>query len=139
MRSTRGTSRQLRSRLSLNGRSKWIGVAGGHAPQNSKARSATPNRPLRVAGLLCLEEWRGDRQRHAVRLRIVAIGQDDHAQVALRIAHDDVAESDALAGMPERLARDAPAEAVLDRRIVGPGPWREGEFARRVAQQAVVV
>src|SRR4051794_28851002 len=80
-----------------------------------------------------------DGERHPVRLRIVAVGQHDHAQVRFRITHDHIAKTDGLAGMPQRGACDAPAETVLDLVIVGFRPWRERKLSRSVAEQAVVV
>src|SRR6185312_9777294 len=83
----------------------------------------------------------GDRQRSAVRLRLVAVAEQDHGEALLRPAHDHVAETDAFAGVPQRVAGDAPAIAVAGLvRFAGDLHVRaEGELARGVAEQAVVV
>jgi len=56
-------------------------------------------------------------------------------------AHDHIAKADAFAGMPKRVATDAPAETIVG--LVGlPHHFRmraEGKLARGIAQQAVVV
>ena len=49
---------------------------------------------------------------------VVAIAEDDHGGMLLRPADDDIAESDALAGVPDSVAAEAPAESVIDIGIV---------------------
>src|SRR3954447_2143698 len=46
----------------------------------------------------------GDLQREPIRLGLVAVGQDDHRQVALWVAHDHVAEPDGLSRVPQGFA-----------------------------------
>src|SRR5688572_21048445 len=80
-----------------------------------------------------------DGERRPVGLAEVAIGEDDDRHPALREADDGVTEPYRLAGMPERIAGDPPAEAILDRRVVGEGGRREREPARLLAEDPVVL
>src|SRR6185436_1162313 len=91
------------------------------------------------SGLSRSDNLRRDRQGQAIGLWFVAVGQDDHRQVALWVTHYDVAEADGLAGMPQGFARDAPAEPVFHLCVVRVSRRREGGLQRARTQQSAVV
>src|SRR5688572_12959690 len=79
-----------------------------------------------------------DGESRPVSLSRVAVREDDDRQPALREAGDRVAEPHGLAGVPDRVPRDPPTEAVPDCRVVGGRRRREREPARARAQEPVI-
>lgn len=72
-----------------------------------------------------------DFQSQPVRLGLIAVTEQDHGQFPFRPTHDHVAKADGFAGMPKRIAGDAPAKSILRLiRLAGDFHLRaEGELA----------
>jgi len=137
--------------LTLGRSTSWAPVASAlcvdllqYSPGGVRSLLATvffvAGRLLTLPGERCLQaverSWRS--QRRWVGRRIVAVRQDDDREAPLRVAHDDVAKSDRFARMPASLAGDAPAEAILNGRIVGRGRSLEREAQRGRPQKPVL-
>src|SRR6185312_11914532 len=89
---------------------------------------------------------RRDFARGLIRFRIVAVAEQDHGEALPRPAQDDVAEADALAGVPDLfvavlIVMQAPTVAVpVDVGFTGDARVRrERQLARFVVQQPAVI
>src|SRR5690349_8185702 len=148
------------TKISVAASSLEAGAVGLNAVQPGRSAKARSKSRMRLIGLtrgglkpyggivrrhattvLLFQERLRDLQHGLVRLRIVPVAEQDHRQVLLGPAHDHVAEADALARVPQRVAGDAPAVAVARFvRLADDLHVRaEGVLARGVAEQATVV
>src|SRR5690348_9034158 len=154
---SRGLSPWTKARVAAS--SLEAGAVGLNAVQPGRSAKARSKSRVRLIGLtrgglkpyggivrrhatvLLFQERLRDLQHGLVRLRIVPVAEQDHREVLLGPAHDHVAEADALARVPQRVAGDAPAVAVarLVRLADDLHVRAEGILARGVAEQAIVV
>src|SRR5688572_18340678 len=96
---------------------------------------------IELPGFFCLsytQDSLRDSEPRPVRLSSVAVREDNDRQPAVREADDGAAEPHGLAGVPDGVPRDPPAETVLNRRVVGGRRRREREPARVRTQEPIV-
>src|SRR5687768_12199098 len=69
----------------------------------------------------------------------IPISQYYDRQATTRIPYNDVAESDGLAGVPEKLTGKPPAESIMDMGLVSRSMSCKGESSALIVQQARLV